>query len=431
MPGRVVVGTQWGDEGKGKVVDVLSEHADTIVRFQGGNNAGHTVIVNKEKFILHLLPSGVLHQEAKCVIGPGVVVDPFVLLEEIRMLEERGLSCEHIRISDRAHIIMPYHIYQDELQEQHSGAKKIGTTKRGIGPCYADKYARHGIRMCDLKDFAVFEEKARRFLADKNLLFTQIYGGEAMDADEMIARFSAIRDQIVGRLCESVSEVNRDLDEGKDVLFEGAQAAMLDINYGTYPYVTSSSPTSAGVCTGAGVAPSRISQVIGVVKAYSTRVGEGPFVTELNDETGERIRANGGEFGATTGRPRRCGWLDLNVVKHAALINGLTDIVLTKIDVLSGLDELYVCVAYDVDGVRYDYMPSSLEDIARAKPVYQVFDGWDEDITKAATFDELPENCQAYVRFIEDFIGVRVSMISVGPDRVNNIFLHDIIDDAM
>ena len=424
MPGRVVVGTQWGDEGKGKVVDVLSEHADTIVRFQGGNNAGHTVIVNGEKFILHLLPSGVLHQEAKCVIGPGVVVDPFVLLEEIRMLEERGLSCDHIRISDRAHIIMPYHIYQDELQEQHSGAKKIGTTKRGIGPCYADKYARHGIRMCDLKDFAVFEEKARRFLADKNLLFTQIYGGEAMDADEMIARFSAIRDQIVGRLCESVSEVNRDLDEGKDVLLEGAQAAMLDINYGTYPYVTSSSPTSAGVCTGAGVAPSRISQVIGVVKAYSTRVGEGPFVTELNDETGERIRANGGEFGATTGRPRRCGWLDLNVVKHAALINGLTDIVLTKIDVLSGLDELYVCVAYDVDGVRYDYMPSSLEDIARAKPVYQVFDGWDEDITKAAT-------CQAYVRFIEDFIGVRVSMISVGPDRVNNIFLHDIIDDAM
>ncbi len=431
MPGRVVVGTQWGDEGKGKVVDVLSEHADTIVRFQGGNNAGHTVIVNGEKFILHLLPSGVLHQEAKCVIGPGVVVDPFVLLEEIRMLEERGLSCDHIRISDRAHIIMPYHIYQDELQEQHSGAKKIGTTKRGIGPCYADKYARHGIRMCDLKDFAVFEEKARRFLADKNLLFTQIYGGEAMDADEMIARFSAIRDQIVGRLCESVSEVNRDLDEGKDVLFEGAQAAMLDINYGTYPYVTSSSPTSAGVCTGAGVAPSRISQVIGVVKAYSTRVGEGPFVTELNDETGERIRTNGGEFGATTGRPRRCGWLDLNVVKHAALINGLTDIVLTKIDVLSGLDELYVCVAYDVDGVRYDYMPSSLEDIARAKPVYQVFDGWDEDITKAATFDELPENCQAYVRFIEDFIGVRVSIISVGPDRVNNIFLHDIIDDAM
>ena len=431
MPGRVVVGTQWGDEGKGKVVDVLSEHADTIVRFQGGNNAGHTVIVNGEKFILHLLPSGVLHQEAKCVIGPGVVVDPFVLLEEIRMLEERGLSCDHIRISDRAHIIMPYHIYQDELQEQHSGAKKIGTTKRGIGPCYADKYARHGIRMCDLKDFAVFEEKARRFLADKNLLFTQIYGGEAMDADEMIARFSAIRDQIVGRLCESVSEVNRDLDEGKDVLFEGAQAAMLDINYGTYPYVTSSSPTSAGVCTGAGVAPSRISQVIGVVKAYSTRVGEGPFVTELNDETGERIRANGGEFGATTGRPRRCGWLDLNVVKHAALINGLTDIVLTKIDVLSGLDELYVCVAYDVDGVRYDYMPSALEDIAKAKPVYQVFDGWDEDITKAATFDELPENCQAYVRFIEDFIGVRVSMISVGPDRVNNIFLHDIIDDAM
>ena len=285
--------------------------------------------------------------------------------------------------------------------------------------------------MCDLKDFTVFEEKARRFLADKNLLFTRVYGGEAMDCDQMIARFRTIREQLVSRLCESVSEVNRDLDEGKDVLFEGAQAAMLDINYGTYPYVTSSSPTSAGVCTGAGVAPSKIAQVIGVVKAYSTRVGEGPFVTELNDEIGERIRTSGGEFGATTGRPRRCGWLDLNVVKHAALINGLTDIVLTKIDVLSGLDELYVCVAYDVDGVRYDYMPSALEDIAKAKPVYQVFDGWDEDISDAATFDELPQNCQAYVRFIEDFIGVRVSMISVGPDRVNNIFLHDIIDDAM
>ena len=287
MSGRVVVGTQWGDEGKGKIVDVLSEHADTIVRFQGGNNAGHTVIVNGEKFILHLLPSGVLHENASCIIGPGVVVDPFVLLEEIAVLKKKGMKCDHIRISDRAHIIMPYHVYQDELQEKHSGEHKIGTTKRGIGPCYADKFARNGIRMCDLRHFSVFEEKARRFLAEKNRLFTEIYGEEAMDCDKMINDFRAIREEIVSRLIESVSVVNRDLDEGKDVLFEGAQAAMLDINYGTYPYVTSSSPTSAGVCTGAGVAPSKITQVIGVVKAYSTRVGEGPFVTELSDAVGE------------------------------------------------------------------------------------------------------------------------------------------------
>ena len=417
MPGRVVVGTQWGDEGKGKVVDVLSEHADTIVRFQGGNNAGHTVIVNGEKFILHLLPSGVLHQEAKCVIGPGVVVDPFVLLEEIRMLEERGLSCDHIRISDRAHIIMPYHIYQDELQEQHSGAKKIGTTKRGIGPCYADKYARHGIRMCDLKDFAVFEEKARRFLADKNLLFTQIYGGEAMDADEMIARFSAIRDQIVGQLCESVSEVNRDLDEGKDVLFEGAQAAMLDINYGTYPYVTSSSPTSAGVCTGAGVAPSRISQVIGVVKAYSTRVGEGPFVTELNDETGERIRANGGEFGATTGRPRRCGWLDLVTLKYAKRLNGLTGISVNHLDTIGKFDKIKVCVAYDCNGVQTEDFSTNLKFLQSCKPVYKELDGNFGDLSGCKTFEDLPENAKAYINFIEEYTKTPVKFIGTGAGR--------------
>ena len=427
MTGRVVVGTQWGDEGKGKIVDVLSEHADTIVRFQGGNNAGHTVIVDGEKFVLHLLPSGVLHENAKCIIGPGVVVDPCVLLDEMSVLKKKGLSCDHILISDRAHIIMPYHVYQDELQEKHSGNNKIGTTKRGIGPCYSDKFARHGIRMCDLRDFHVFEEKARRFLAEKNRLFTEIYGEKPLDCDKMINDFKAIRDEIVARLVESVSMVNQDLDEGKDVLFEGAQAAMLDINYGTYPYVTSSSPTSAGVCTGAGVAPSKITQVIGVVKAYSTRVGEGPFVTELTDEIGEQIRTNGGEYGATTGRPRRCGWLDLNVVKHASIINGLTDIVLTKIDVLSGMDTLKVCVAYEIDGQRYDYIPSSVEDVAKAKPIYEELEGWKEDISKMETYEELPENCKRYVQFIEKICGVRVSMISVGPDRKNNIYVHDLI----
>lgn len=430
MSGRVVVGTQWGDEGKGKVVDVLSEHADTIVRFQGGNNAGHTVIVNGEKFILHLLPSGVLHENASCIIGPGVVVDPFVLLEEIAVLKKKGMNCDHIRISDRAHIIMPYHVYQDELQEKYSGSNKIGTTKRGIGPCYSDKFARHGIRMCDLRDFAVFEAKARRFLAEKNKLFAGIYGEEPMDCDKMINDFKTIRDEIVSRLIESVSVVNKDLDEGKDVLFEGAQAAMLDINYGTYPYVTSSSPTSAGVCTGAGVAPNKITQVIGVVKAYSTRVGEGPFVTELLDETGEHIRTCGGEYGATTGRPRRCGWLDLNVVKHACMLNGLTDIALTKIDVLSGMEQLKICVAYEIDGQRYDYVPSSVEEVAKAKPIYEVLGGWNEDITKMTSFAELPKNCQKYIRFIEEFTGVRVSLISVGPDRSNNIYVHDLINNA-
>lgn len=428
MPGRVVVGTQWGDEGKGKIVDVLSEHADTIVRFQGGNNAGHTVVVGDEKFILHLLPSGVLHEQAKCIIAPGVVIDPFVLLEEIEMLEKRGIGCDHIKIADRAHLIMPYHIYQDELEERHSGAHKIGTTKRGIGPCYADKYARHGIRVCDLFDFAVFEEKAHRFLAEKNKLFTQIYGEEPMDCDKMIKDFKRIREAIVSRTIESVSEVNRDLDEGKDVLFEGAQAAMLDINYGTYPYVTSSSPTAAGVCVGAGVAPQRIDQVIGVVKAYSTRVGEGPFVSELNDAIGEMIRHKGGEFGATTGRPRRCGWLDLNVVKHAGLLNGLTDIVLTKLDVLSGLDKLQICVAYEIDGVRCDYMPASLEQIAKAKAVYVEMDGWKEDISKASAWEELPPNCRRYIEFIASFTGVRVSMVSVGAERRNNIYLHDLVN---
>ncbi len=428
MTGRVVVGAQWGDEGKGKVVDVLSEHADTIVRFQGGNNAGHTVIVNGEKFILHLLPSGVLHESAKCIIGPGVVVDPFVLLEEIAVLKKKGMKCDHIFISDRAHIIMPYHVYQDELQEKHSGKHKIGTTKRGIGPCYADKFARNGIRMCDLRDFNVFEEKTRRFLSQKNRLFTEIYGEEPLDCDKMLNDFKTIREEIVSRLIESVSVVNRDLNEGKDVLFEGAQAAMLDINYGTYPYVTSSSPTSAGVCTGAGVAPNKITQIIGVVKAYSTRVGEGPFVTELNDAVGEDIRTRGGEYGATTGRPRRCGWLDLNVVKHACIINGLTDIVLTKIDVLSGMDKLNVCVAYEMDGERIDYVPSSMEEVARSKPIYEVLEGWQEDISAVTTFEELPENCKRYIRFIEEVCGVRVSMISVGPDRKNNIYVHDLIN---
>ncbi|MBE6121034.1 MAG: adenylosuccinate synthase [Erysipelotrichaceae bacterium] len=425
MPSQVIVGTQWGDEGKGKIVDVLAQKADMIVRFQGGDNAGHTVIVQGEKHVLHLLPSGVLNPNALCVIGPGVVCNPFVLLKEMETLKQGGLTCDHIIISDRAQMLMPYHCYQDELEEQ-SASHKIGTTKKGIGPCYADKYARRGIRFHEFIDFESFKVRLKECLDFKNKLFTKVYDGKAMDYDQMVKDFEAIYDQIVPMIKETTHIVNEALDEDKIVLFEGAQAAMLDINYGTYPYVTSSSPTSAGVTTGACVAPNRIQTVVGVVKAYSTRVGEGPFVTELNDETGQWIREKGFEYGATTGRPRRCGWLDLLVVKHAKMMNGLTDIVLTKIDVLSGLDKLYVCTGYEIDGKVYDYIPSDQAMVAKAKPIYKEFDGWKEDISKMESFDELPENCKAYIRFIEEFTGVRMSMVSVGPDRVNNIYIHEI-----
>ncbi len=425
MSGQVVVGTQWGDEGKGKIVDVLSEKADLIVRFQGGDNAGHTVIVGGVKHVLHLLPSGVLHPESLCIIGPGVVCNPFVLLKEMETLEKGGLTCDHIVISDRAQMLMPYHSYQDGLEEAASGGR-IGTTKRGIGPCYADKYARTGIRYHEFINFETFKVRLKECLEFKNKLFTKVYEADPMDYDEMLAQFEAIHECIVPMIKETTHIVNKALDEGKTVLFEGAQAAMLDINYGTYPYVTSSSPTSAGVTTGAAVAPSKINTVVGVVKAYSTRVGEGPFVTELKDETGAFLQNNGFEFGATTGRPRRCGWLDLLVVKHANMLNGLTDIVLTKIDVLTGLDTIKVCVGYDIDGTIYDYVPSDQADVAKAKPVYKEFEGWKDDISKMHSWDELPENCRRYVSFIEGFTGVRVSMISVGPDRVNNIYIHEI-----
>lgn len=394
-----------------------------IVRFQGGDNAGHTVIVNGQKHVLHLLPSGVLNPKATCIIGPGVVCNPFVLLQEMKTLEDGGFPCDHIVISDRAQMLMPYHCYQDELEEQ-AASHKIGTTKKGIGPCYADKYARRGIRYHEFIDFDNFKIRLKECLDFKNKLFTKVYDGKAMDYDQMVKDFEAIYDKIVPMIKETTHIVNDALDQDKIVLFEGAQAAMLDINYGTYPYVTSSSPTSAGVTVGACVAPSKIQNVIGVVKAYSTRVGEGPFVTELNDETGQWIREKGFEYGATTGRPRRCGWLDLLVVKHAAMMNGLTDIVLTKIDVLSGLEKLYICTGYEINGKLYNYIPSDQADVAKAKPVYKVLEGWKEDITKIDSFDTLPKACQEYIHFIEEFTGVRISMVSVGPDRINNIYIH-------
>lgn len=422
MASYVVVGTQWGDEGKGKIIDVLAHKADYVVRFQGGNNAGHTVVVNGEKFILHLLPSGMLHGNGKCVIGPGVVVDPKVLLHELSTLEEKGAKVDHLFISDRAHLIMPYHIQLDIAKEEARGENKIGTTKRGIGPCYSDKIARCGIRAVDLLDMEAFGRKLKINLDEKNELFTKIYNTEAMDYDTIMADFTEYAEKLKHRIADFVPEINEALDNDKVVMFEGAQAMMLDINYGTYPYVTSSSPTSGGVTTGVGVAPSKIDRVIGVMKAYTTRVGEGPFVTELNDETGEKLRSVGSEFGATTGRPRRCGWLDGVVGNYAVMINGLTDVVVTKIDVLSGMDELKICVGYEIDGKVWTTIPSAIEMTEKATPVYETLPGWSEDITGMREYDELPENCKKYVARMEEIIGCEITMISVGPDRSQNIF---------
>ncbi|MBR4163688.1 MAG: adenylosuccinate synthase [Solobacterium sp.] len=427
MAGYVVVGSQWGDEGKGKVVDLLGSKVNLVVRFQGGNNAGHTVVVNGKKTILHLLPSGILNQDALCIIGPGVVINPFVLLKEMETLESEGCTCNHVRISDRAHLLMPYHVYLDELQEQRAGSKKIGTTKNGIGPCYADKYTRIGIRVCDLRDWDVFCEKLQTVLDIKNEEIVKIYNGKPFDYEEMVESFKAIREKLVPMIIDATDKVDQALEEDKVVLFEGAQANMLDINYGTYPYVTSSSPTTAGVLEGVGVSFRHLKRIIGVVKAYSTRVGEGPFVTEQLNEFGESLRETGGEYGATTGRPRRCGWLDLPVVKQACKINGLTDIALTKIDILTGYEKLPVCVGYDINGKYYETVPASLKDYAAAKPVYKEFDGWTEDITNITEFDKLPVNCQKYIRFIEDYCKTDIALVSTGPERNANIILKDLI----
>lgn len=423
MTGYVVVGCQWGDEGKGKIVDVLSHKMDIVFRFQGGNNAGHTIVVDGEKSILHLLPSGILSTKSTCIIGPGVVIDPFVLLKEIKLLEDKNIPMDHLKISTHAHLIMPYHIKLDELQEARLDKNKIGTTKRGIGPCYADKYTRIGLRVADLQDFESFKVKLKNVLEIKNDQIVKLYDETPFDYDQLLEQFKEVRNKIAPRFIDSLATIHQALDEDKNILFEGAQAAMLDINYGTYPYVTSSSPTSAGVCEGAGVGPKALDVIIGVVKAYSTRVGEGPFITELHDEMGENLRAVGHEYGATTGRPRRCGWLDLCVVKQSALINGLTNLVITKVDVLTGIKELPVCIGYEIDGKNVTTIPSSVEEYSRATPIYKTFPGWEEDISVIRKYDELPENCKNYLEFIQEFTKTKISLISVGPDRENNIVI--------
>ena len=427
MSTYVIVGTQWGDEGKGKIIDVLSPKADYIVRYQGGNNAGHTVVVNDDKFILHLLPSGIINSKGKCVIGAGVVVDIDVLLEEIAVLEKRGMKLDNLFIDERAHIIMPYHIEIDKAKEEAMGENKIGTTQRGIGPCYIDKIARNGIRIGDLLEPERFRDKLTWNVLEKNDMLVR-YGKPTFDLEELYNKFMELADKIKFRIIDGVVEINEAIEEKKLVLFEGAQALMLDIDYGTYPYVTSSSPTAGGVTTGVGVSPRKIERILGVMKAYVTRVGEGPFPTEQDNEIGEKLRAIGHEYGATTGRPRRCGWLDLVIGRYAVLINGLTDIVLTKIDVLTGFEKIKVAVGYKIDGKVHTSYPGNLRKSKPLKIVYEELDGWMEDITQIKNYEELPENCKKYIEYIENKLNCNVSMVSVGPERSQNIYRHTLVD---
>ncbi|MCC2590746.1 adenylosuccinate synthase [Chryseobacterium sp. MFBS3-17] len=422
MSTYVVVGLQYGDEGKGKITDVLSAKSDYVVRFQGGDNAGHTVYVGDEKFVLHLLPSGVLQCRGKCVIANGVVVNPKAFLKEIGQIESKGMKTDHVFISRRAHVIMPYHILLDTYREEEAGGTHIGTTKKGIGPCYEDKIARVGIRMVDLLNPEVLAEKIRKNLKIKNSLFEKYFEKPALEFDEIYNEFLELGQLLKDRIVDTEAELNQAIHDGKNILFEGAQAAMLDIDFGTYPYVTSSSPTTGGVCAGAGVPPTSLENLIGVAKAYTTRVGEGPFPTELNDELGEKIRQVGFEFGATTGRPRRTGWLDLVSLKHATMINGINNLVITKLDVLSGIPTLKIATKYKTeDGKIIDYFTSSTTKLYDYEPLYEELPGWEEDITKARSYDELPANAKKYIEFIEQYLGINVYLVSVGPERSQNI----------
>lgn len=422
MSTYVVVGLQYGDEGKGKITDVLSAKSDYVVRFQGGDNAGHTVYVGDEKFVLHLLPSGVLQCKGKCIIANGVVVNPKAFLKEIGQIEEKGMKTDHVFISRRAHVIMPYHILLDTYREEEAGGTHIGTTKKGIGPCYEDKIARVGIRMVDLLNPEVLAEKIKKNLKIKNSLFEKYFDKPTLEFDEIYNEFIELGQKLKDRIVDTEVELNQAIRDGKNILFEGAQAAMLDIDFGTYPYVTSSSPTTGGVCSGAGVPPTSLQNLIGVAKAYTTRVGEGPFPTELDNELGEKIRQIGFEFGATTGRPRRTGWLDLVTLKHATMINGINNLVITKLDVLSGIPTLKIATKYKTeDGKIIDYFTSSTTKLYNYEPIYEELEGWTEDITKVRSYDELPANAKKYIEFIENYLGINVYLVSVGPERSQNI----------
>ncbi len=422
MPASVIVGMQWGDEGKGKVVDFLTRDADMVVRHQGGNNAGHTVVVGGKKTILHLMPSGILNEHSVCVIGNGTVIDPAVLCGEIAALETAGYHCEgRLFISDCAHVIMPYHRLLDKLHENARGKGKIGTTGRGIGPAYADKADRFGIRMADLVSPLRFRHMLEACLETKNRVIVECLGGEALKANDIYDEYMPYAECLRPYVTDTVSMVNNALANGKRLVFEGAQGTMLDIDHGTFPYVTSSNTTVGGVCTGAGVPPRCIDTVIGIVKAYTTRVGEGPFPTELTDDLGELIRQEGQEFGATTGRPRRCGWLDCVQLRRAITINGVTGIVLTKTDVLSKLDTIRICTAYRIDGRVTDQFPTDLDRLTRAEPLYEDWEGWKQDIRSCRTRESLPPKADRYFKRIEELLGVPIYIISVGPGREETV----------
>jgi len=422
MSVTVLVGSQWGDEGKGKIVDILSTKFDIVVRYQGGANAGHTIQIGDQQYILHLIPSGILREGVICVIGSGVVIDPNALLEEIRLLEIHGISIKgRLFISPNAHLIMPYHKVLDSISE--SGAQKIGTTGRGIGPCYIDKYARKGIKIIDLLNKKSLEEKIRINLKEKNNLLNKIYNCEEMDVEAIIEEYVAF-DQAIDQYIKDIPTfLNTEIDNGKSILMEGAQGALLDVDFGTYPYVTSSNPTSGGACTGTGIPPTKITSVLGIVKAYTTRVGLGPFPTELHNKDGERLRQEGAEFGATTGRPRRCGWFDAFLVNYSRMINGIERAAITKLDVLSIFDEINVCVAYEINGKRLKAFPTDVTQLEQVTPIYETLPGWKTDISEAKEYDDLPVETKNYLSFISQQAGFEISIISVGPRRRQTIEL--------
>ncbi|KOA19075.1 adenylosuccinate synthetase [Clostridium homopropionicum DSM 5847] len=427
MAAFIVLGAQWGDEGKGKMTDYLAEKAEVVVRFQGGNNAGHTVIVGDKEYKLHLIPSGILYDDKLNVIGNGVVIDPKALFDEINYLEELGVKVipNKLIISDRAQVIMPYHRILDGLKEKARGKDDIGTTGKGIGPCYTDKVERSGIRICDLINKEVLERKLKQNIEDKNAIIS-LYGGETLDFTAVYSEYLAYAERIKPFVTDISVRIYKEIKDNKNVLFEGAQGSLLDIDYGTYPYVTSSNTIAGGVCTGAGIGPTVITGAVGIAKAYTTRVGKGPFPTELEDEMGEYLREKGHEYGVTTGRARRCGWLDLVILKSTARISGLTSFVVTKIDTLAGIEKIKVCTGYKFEGKVIDYFPASLEDLAKCEPIYEELDGWDDSIQNARSYEELPENAKKYLKRIEEFTGTKVSIVSVGPKRNQTIEVGDL-----
>ncbi|GAA0226500.1 adenylosuccinate synthase [Saccharothrix mutabilis subsp. mutabilis] len=428
MPAVVLIGAQWGDEGKGKATDLLGERVQWVVRYQGGNNAGHTVVLpDGKKFALHLIPSGILTPGVTSVIGNGVVVDPGVLLEELDGLEKQGVDTSRLLVSADAHLIMPYHVAIDKVTERYLGKAKIGTTGRGIGPCYQDKIARVGVRAQDLLDEKILRQKVEAALDFKNQVLVKVYNRKALDPEQVVDAVLEHGAKFTDRIADTRLLLNNALDRGETVLLEGSQGTLLDVDHGTYPFVTSSNPTSGGASAGSGIGPTRITTVIGILKAYTTRVGSGPFPTELNDDMGEHLRKTGGEFGVTTGRSRRTGWFDAVIARYASRVNGITDYFLTKLDVLSGLEKVPVCVGYTIDGERVDEMPMTQTDVHHAVPVYEELPGWFEDISHCRTFEELPANARAYVEHLESISGARISAIGVGPGRDQTIVRHDML----